>query len=356
METFKPNLIPNNPKKPGQWSREIRNELINKNGGIRNYLITKKKDGVRLQLGMAPTVLSRSLEIPRSKALVERMQPLNDRCLELNITLDGEFYMEDTKFNEIFRFYANEDVTRPKYRAELEKKKAKDEKKFNQDFNNRSIEWLTTFHKDLKFWLFDGILHDKPELKTYDERMNALEDIVWWKFALDARDQLVVPVFEKINCTQELDEKFDEVVEKGWEGLVLTCRDHIYETRRTNLKKGTLLKMKDENRQYDGVIVGVVEGETHTTDAPKEMDNFGTLSYSGKKEYKMPNGKAKGFLVEYEDRGTFTVGLRGFDDADKIELLRNSENYIGRHFIYTGMPPVKDFPRSVYFKCWRDAK
>ena len=77
---------------------------------------------------------------------------------------------------------------------------------------------------------------------------------------------------------------------------------------------------------------------------------------AGAKEDRELSGLAKGFLVEFEDKGTFLVGLNGFDNEDKRELLLNKESYIGKHFKYTGMKPVKDFPRHAFFKGWRDGK
>jgi hypothetical protein len=37
-------------------------------------------------------------------------------------------------------------------------------------------------------------------------------------------------------------------------------------------------------------------------------------------------------------------------------MLENKEEFIGRHFMYTAMKPVKDLPRHAYFKNWRDEK
>ena len=39
-----------------------------------------------------------------------------------------------------------------------------------------------------------------------------------------------------------------------------------------------------------------------------------------------------------------------------ILLLENKYKYIGKHFKYHAMAPVKDFPRHAYFDTWRDEK
>lgn len=355
MRKHKPNLIPNNPK-DGSFTREVFEKLINKNGGISDYLGLPKKDGVRLELGMAETPLSRSLEVPQSILVVERFKELNRVCLELKIFLEGEFYMHGAKFNEIFRFYSNTNVHREEYRKELEKKQKKNKEKFDKDFNNRDIDWLTNFHTDLKFWLFDGRVLDRPDLVGYDERMQEIENrLEKYENKRDLKF-LVYPEFLVFDKFDHLYRAYDRLVERGWEGLVLVHKDHKYKEGRNSIKEGTILKMKDENNVWDGVVLDIVEGERTIEGAERVVDNFGVSSFSGKKEFKEPNGKAKGILVQFEDKGTFVVSLKGFTDPDKVELLQNKSNYIGRHFKYKGMPPVKDFPRSVYFECWRDKK
>lgn len=91
------------------------------------------------------------------------------------------------------------------------------------------------------------------------------------------------------------------------------------------------------------------------------LDNFGFSETSKKKDDRELSGLAKGFLVSFtkEDGtnvGEFIVGLNGFDNSQKRELLENKEQYIGRHFKYTGMKPVLSFPRHAFFKEWRDEK
>ena len=86
------------------------------------------------------------------------------------------------------------------------------------------------------------------------------------------------------------------------------------------------------------------------------FNSLGRSTTSQKKEDRKKNGKAKGFLIKYEGIGSFLVGLRGFNDDAKKELLKNKTKYIGMHFKYKAMKPVKDFPRHAFFDCWRDEK
>lgn len=353
LENYKPNLIPNNGK-DGKFGRVERNQVIWRNGGIKNYAIGRKKDGIRLHAGLAPTILSRAMKIPNSILVIERFRELNELCLKLNIAIDGEFYEHGLKFNQIQRFYSNTDVTSEKYRKKLEKELLKNPEKFKKDYEGDSIEFLTEFRKTLRFWIFDGIVLDRPDLEGYEERMNEI------LHRLDIRNMSIKHFTFlgslEVNDIDLLEEEFNNALEAGFEGLVLTHKDHKYKYGRNSLKQGTILKMKNDSEEYDGVIVEVLEGTIAKEGAERQEANFGKTTTSRKKKDRVGSNKAKGFLIQYEGKGEFIVGLQGFDDEDKKELLNNKESYIGRHFKYKAMEPVKDFPRHAYFKCWRDEK
>lgn len=169
-------------------------------------------------------------------------------------------------------------------------------------------------------------------------------------------DTIEYPIIEEMTSIEELDALYDEALDLEFEGLVITHKDHEYKYGRNSLKQGTLLKLKDDSKEYDGIIIDIEEGTQIKEGIERSKNELGRSVTSQKKEDREPNGKAKGFVVQFEDKGTFTVSLRGFDDLAKTYLLTNKEDYIGRHFKYTAMKPVKDFPRHAYFDCWRDEK
>jgi len=349
-KTFKPDLIPNNPKDDSLNMDAI----ILKNGGYDRYSINFKKDGCRLQL-IDGKVLTRSLKIPGSKIVVDRFQALADKCKELNISLDGEFYMHGLKFNSIFRFFSKSDVTTPEYKKKLEKEKAKNLEKFKDDYDGLEIEFLTTFHIDLKFHLFDGIILDAHEDIGHEKRMKEIFKKLS-PFAEEFGDIIALPGMLTVKTKEGLDGMYDLALKNNYEGLVLTHKNHKYKFGRNTLKQGTILKMKDDKIEYDGVVLDVLEGTKAKDGTEKTVNELGRSVTSKKKADREKSGLASGFLVEYEDIGTFKVSLNGFDNEEKAELLGNKGKYIGKHLKYTGMKPVKDFPRSAYFKCWRDEK
>lgn len=353
MKKFKPNLVPNEPK-DGSFSKEDRDAIINGHGGIEDYIVFHKKDGCRLEFGVEENILTRSLKQPGSDLVKERFDAFQKLCLSLNIIVEGEFYMHGLKFNEIFRFFSKSDVTDPGYVAELEKMKEKKPEAFFEKYRGKDIPFLTTFHEDLRFWAFDFIILDRPDLVGFKERwVEAYKRIMP---LLSPEMYVVMPTQLPLESIEVLDEMFDIVLDEGWEGLILTHKNHVYKYGRSTIKSGTILKLKDDKQEFDGIVLDVEEATMVKEGVDKTINELGRSKTSKKKDDRLPSGLAKGFVVEFEGLGTFTVGLRGFDNDAKRELLLNKKSYIGRHFKYSGMPPVKDFPRSVYFDCWRDEK
>ena len=354
MSKFKPNLISSNPK-DGSFTKEFRDNLINSKGGIKEYRAILKKDGCRLELGLKSNPVGRSLKAPKSTLLYERFKKLNHLCIDLGIIAEGEFYMHGEKFNTIFSFFSNTDVTNPDYKLKLQKLHTNKPEDYKKKYQDKTVEFLTTFHDGLKFWLFDGIILDRPDLVGFEERM---KEITLRLKTLSDEDlkHVEFPNLITFETLDELDISYEVALNLGWEGYILTHKDHQYKYGRNSIKDGTILKMKDENNRWDGVILDVEEGTNIKDGVEKTTNELGRSVTSGKKEDRESNGMAKGFVVQFEDKGIFTVGLKGFDNEAKKELLKNKQNYIGRNFEYVGMPPVKDFPRSVFFDCWRDEK
>lgn len=354
MKGFKPNLCPNNPK-DGSFDLDA---TILKNGGYDKYLILPKKDGCRMQI-MDCEIKTRSLKAPSSKLVIERFSEFAALCDSLKIAVDGEFYMHGQKFNSIFRFFSKSDVTTPEYKKELEKAKAKNPEKFANDYDGLEIDFLTTFHDDLKFWLFDGIVLDRPDLQGFEERMNEI------KYRLDSvcssfLKHVELPIKFCAENYEDLQLGFEETLKLGFEGLVLIHKDHKYKFGRNSLKEGTLLKMKDDALEYDGYVIDVVEATSVIEGTEKTTNELGRSVTSKKKGDRENSGIAKGFTTAYlDDNGTthyFTVCLKGFDNETRKQMFLEKENYIGKHFKFTAMKPVKDVPRHAYFDCWRDEK
>ena len=358
---FKPNLIPNNPK-DGTFTKEMRTDIINKNGGYEKSYAIFKKDGCRLELGLEGGIKTRSLKSPKSIHVLDRFDSLHKLCKKLKIQLGGEFYMHGLKFNEVFRFFSNRDITTDKYKEKLTKQFKKNPKQFAIDYDNRNLKFLTKFHDGLKFWLFDAVITDRPDLVGFEARMQEMyerfdaEMLVNEEETIEALSYVILPELGSLSDEANLMKVYEEALNVGFEGLVLIHKDHGYKFGRNTLKQGTIFKLKDDSKEYDGVIVGISEGTRVKAGIPRSINELGRSVTSKKKDDREPSGKAEGFIVEFEDKGTFPVGLTGFDDAAKRDIFLNPDKFIGRHFKYTGMPPLKNYPRHAFFDSWRDEK
>ena len=356
LKKFKPNLIPNNPK-DGSFDIE---KALNKNGGCENYIALLKKDGARLEV-IDEKLLSRSLKEPSSDLVKDKFEGLVALCHDLKIVLEGEFYAHGFKFNTIMRFFSKSDVTTTKYRQELEKEFSKNPNKFAKDYDSHSIEFLTQFHDELKFWLFDGYVLDRPDLVGYAERMEEIISRLSSSTENLALNHIVFPEFMYFNNTENLNELFQLSLSEGYEGLVLVHKDHKYKFGRNSLNEGTLLKIKNDDLEYDGVVIDVVEATSVKDGVEKTTNELGRSVTSKKKDDREASGIAKGLVTSFindkgEDLGTFTVSLKGFDNEQRKEMFINKDQFIGNHFKYKAMTPVKDFPRHAFFDCWRDEK
>ena len=369
---FKPNLI------TGCKTIEDAFKLAEKHG-VNKYSINRKKDGVRVEV--LDGLLGRSLKPSRSKQFNEKFKPLLDICKKLGIFIEGEFYSHGMKFNEIYRFYSNTDVTTKKEKEKLElwsrqfpdkvvdndikwrtyppkvaeaRRHLGEKSRLDVEFKGRSIEWLTTFHDSLKIHLFDGYIYGEEHLPFSERISNILCTLS--PYFMELRGVLSAPDRLSVLNINELKALYDKALYDKYEGLILTDNEHIYEYRRTPLSASTLLKLKDDNHFYDGIILDVVEGTNVKEGVERGTDNFGNSTTSNCKGDREPNGMAKGFLINYDGIGDFIVSLKGFDNQFKMHLLANKSDYIGRSFLYKAMEPVKDFPRHAFFEEWRDDK
>jgi hypothetical protein len=355
--SFKPNLIANNPK-DGSFTKEDMERIITGNGGIENYIVFPKKDGCRLEMGLSSKVLSRSLKEPGSDLVKARFKEFNELCLSLNLIVEGEFYMHGEAFNHINRFFAKSDVTTPEYLAELTKMKENKPEAFYEKFRGKDVSFLTTFHEGLKFWAFDFIVTDRPDIVGFEDRfaiaLSRLASACLTDYKLFSHVE--IPLRYKVLTFEELYSVYKLALEDGYEGLILTHKDHVYKYGRSTLKSGTIFKMKEDKEEYDGIVLDVEESTIVKEGVEKTVNELGRSKTSKKKGDRLPSGMAKGLVVEFEGKGTFCVGLNGFDHDARKELLENKKDYIGRHFKYTGMQAVKDFPRHAFFDTWRDEK
>ncbi len=276
MKQFKPQLLPNN--KAGviiNWKERIKHPI--------EWLYSKKIDGARIELFWDGTVKGRSLK-PIPSLHIQQMG--EDILASIPTFLEGsiieaEFYSPEMNFAEVMHFFRCADVTSDKEISKLTKlwsitvqgtfarskgvwcpietlntQELRDATKW--EFPGRSVEWLTTWHKSLKFYAFDLVNINTPDcpkaIRTLALDKRISEHIQG--YASLEPDMLMIKQnpFTHIN---ELYEAYKEAIAENCEGLVIMHKGSNYKFGRYTLNSKQAFKFKDDNQEFDGLIVGV---------------------------------------------------------------------------------------------------
>ncbi len=376
---FKPQLLPNN--KAGEavdWEGRI--------GNPQDWLYSNKLDGARIELYYTGTVKGRSLkDIPSihiqemGKNIIESMPSiLSDTVIEC------EFFSPEMNFAEIMHFFRCGDVTSLREKQKLQKIWDKTQggtvgilnkvaypldqltgqdlqNATKWDFPGRTVEWLTTWHDSLKFHAFDLINVQLP-LKTKFERMILLAS--YTRESLEGYGQLEPDLLmidqHSFGHIDNMYQAYDQAIMDGYEGLVLMHKKSTYKFGRHTIKANVAFKIKDDNKEYDGLIIGVEEGTVAIEGSEKKINELGRSTTSKLQEDRTPSGMAKGLKVKMDDGKTLTVSLKNFSHPDRIYMLKEPLKWIGESIRFTGMAPVKKggVPRHAHFTKgdFRDAK
>ncbi|WP_428743173.1 hypothetical protein [Tenacibaculum sp.] len=267
-----------------------------------------------------------------------------------------KFNLNGTKKDPIW--YKAKDITEAQ-----QLQKQGHESKFEQDWPGRTVNWLSTYHEDLKIWPFDCYLSNYPNL-TYEKRMDWLIEHIVHPNGMfhEFKDILEIGIFfgvdtEALETWEEVETLYEESLNLGWEGLVLAHKDRTYKFGRSTANSGEIFKMKEDKLEFDGKVLDIIEGTIAKEGAPKTTNELGRSVTSKLAEDRMPSGMASGILSEYEGH-SIKVSFEGYSHEELREILANKEQYIGQWFKYTGMKPVARVPRHAHCKrnSFRDNK
>ena len=287
---FKPMLLPNQEVNTASLSYP--------------YLCSTKLDGIRV-LFYKGQILTRSLKQLPNKQLRERFEPIRQFSEEYNITLDGEIYSHELTFQEIISFCMTHDLE--------DKKSIKKNGK------------VLTIPEHLKFYCFDYIEEDNFDEPFYKRYVNTIK--------IDgAFPRLATRVYHKtVNNPREIEEYFDEVLEQGYEGLVLRSMGSKYKCGRATIKENLAYKIKPF-RTIDAQIKGIVQATEVDPTAEKKVNELGRSVTSKKKNDRILINKASAFIVDYHGQD-LKVTL-SMTDEDKTDVWENQSNYIGKWVEY----------------------
>lgn len=335
MKKFKPMKAPNEDT---SFEREKDKFYL----GDAKYpmLASTKLDGVR-DIFLKERMVTCSLKNIPNKQLNEKFEPIRKYSEENGIVLDGEIYAPNIPFQFIVSCVMTQDY--------YDKKAIK-----SWDKLCKKHDFFTTreeVYNNLKFYCFDCVENDDFD-KPYINRVKDYEKV---SQNLGAITNTFYMVTQRIvNSVEEVEAYFEEVLEQGFEGLILRDINGRYKFGRGTLKEGLIYKVKPWVT-LDAQIIAVIQATKVDPSAEKKVNELGRSVTSKKKGDRILIEKASAFLVKYE--GKEVKPTLKMNDEEKIEVWEDRKNCIGKWIEYKGMlVGAKDVPRHPTFVRWRPDK
>lgn len=339
---FKPMLAPNSS------TGEFVDVEVHLNKTL-DYTFSNKKDGARIEI-FESLDLSRTLK-PIPSIQVNKMAREFAREFSFKGVVEAEFYTHGFTRGEIVHFFNTEDVTsdKTKKKYDLEWKKTKQGTSTYQKtvkgkkvdvpwkFPGRDPQWCTEWHDDLRFHVFDQLssLEDK---RTKIQRYEGLVDM--FGNNLETTGAILIKQFD-LSTPDAVYQAYDQAVLDKYEGLMAYRKDSPYKFGRWSYTSGMVYKLKDDNQEYEGIVLAVVEGTKAKDGADKSINELGRSVTSKKKDDREPSGMATGLLVKMDDDRTLTVSISGYDHTARKALLLNPSVLEGKRIMFSGMEPSK---------------
>jgi len=203
---------------------------------------------------------------------------------------------------------------------------------------------------DWGVYLFDMFDRRHPNLIKL-ERYKALKQFV---FSNVSSKILYIPQYS-FSSVKEVQTKCDQIIRSGGEGIMLVNARGIYKQNRTTEKERLAYKMKDDAVTYKAIVLEVEEGTVVSQYAETGVNELGYSTTSKKKDDRLPSGKAatlrcRVFIDDYSVEQS--VSLSGFTDTAKKKMLKQKEDWKGKHIEVVGMKPTIPFgkARSAFYK------
>jgi DNA ligase-1 len=199
------------------------------------------------------------------------------------------------------------------------------------------------------FYWFDYLVEDPK--KSYLERMEDMKKFVEdHPEILTASPVKIVPLVPtEIKTIEELLKYETEVLEQGFEGVMLRTAHGPYKFGRSTLKEGSLVKMKKFDDD-EAIITGFNELDKNTNE--KTKDEFGYAKRSSHKEGKIGQDTLGSLDVNWNGIH-FSIGS-GFTAEQRKEFWNDRDNLMGKivkfKYFATGMKESPRFPIFLGFR------
>lgn len=275
---------------------------------------TIKRDGF-LVIIRDGEVYGRSMKPIANKKMKEFFKDYVDMTTQFPITIQGEFYIDGMKCNEITTYGST---------------------------HNKKIP------KEAKIWVFDLLEKDDVNI-PFIQRINRARDLF-----CDANGKLQVISTHTVASQEELEEYYQDVLKEGFEGVVVRYASGGYKFGRVS--KSDVIGYKMKPLDYgDATVIGFEEEMENLNESFK--DELGKSKKRNTKDAKKPTGRLSAFVVLNDDGVKHKVSPKGLNRDMRKEIWDNQKDYLGRWLRYEGMSYGKKvvvrFPQFVE---WRDSK
>ena len=198
------------------------------------------------------------------------------------------------------------------------------------------------------FYWFDYVIDDHK--KPYLERIEDMKKFVEEHPNIMSSSVRIVPLVPtEINTIEELVKYESEVLEQGFEGVMLRSAHGPSKFGRSTLKEGSLVKMKKFDDD-EATIFGFKELQKNTND--KKKNELGDMKRSSHKDGKVDQDTLGSLDVNWNGIH-FSIGS-GFTAEQRKEIWNDRDNLVGKivkfKYFSLGMKEAPRFPIFLGFR------
>lgn len=199
---------------------------------------------------------------------------------------------------------------------------------------------------DLRFYVFD---HVEELVSEYSRRADKLKSAL-----KNSRELSVVLHDQKLVKTIDALLKYEEdMLDEGFEGLILRSPDAPYKMGRSTVREGYLLKLK-RFMDAEATVIGFEERMHNGNEAT--VSELGRTKRSSHRAGKSGRGDLGALVCRTAEGVEFNIGT-GFTDSERENIWQHRDQFLGGFAKYKFFPVgVKEAPRHPVFLGWRDLK
>lgn len=195
---------------------------------------------------------------------------------------------------------------------------------------------------DVKLFAFDHFKHPSDRYQNRLVNLNRTKTL--------PSNVLILPQ-HVVTCESTLLKLEDQLLNEGYEGLILRDPDGHYKFGRSTVKEGVLMKLK-RFVDSEAVVIGFEERMHNGNEAT--TNELGRTKRSSHAAGKTRRGDLGAIICRNAEDVTFSIGT-GFTDDQRQTIWEDQDKYLGKLAKFKFFPVgVKVAPRHPVFLGWRD--